>query len=296
MLNISKRLFDNFGEPILELAKVIDYLRKNENSTQNLEINLSNSIFLSPIFLAGLAALYQDRQFSLNTKFMENSLAYYAKAIEFPNMYDITQNNSSNTHQTLFEKYRYKTYLPIIKFPTARIASISKLRDDCFSTVNELIKNQLKLPIQILQGIYYLIDEITNNVLDHSKKDFGYLMLQYYPTKQYMDLCIIDNGVGILGSYQINNHEDIITEKQAFESAFEGISTKPYYQSRGFGLHTSRKMLTQGFKGNYMIWSGKTALINQEIVLMPAIWQGTLAYMRIPTVANPTFSTTNFYE
>lgn len=57
MLNVSKRLFDNFGEPILELAKVINYLGKNEKSTQKLEINLSNSIFLSPIFLAGLAAL-----------------------------------------------------------------------------------------------------------------------------------------------------------------------------------------------------------------------------------------------
>jgi len=56
--------------------------------------------------------------------------------------------------------------------------------------------------------------------------EFGWIMFQNYQLKGYLDICIVDNGLGLLGSYQQSGMFQIIDHQMAIERALNGLSTK----------------------------------------------------------------------
>ena len=54
-----------------------------------------------------------------------------------------------------------------------------------------------------------MIEECVDNITQHSKSERGYIFAQAYPHKQYLDICVADNGITLLGSYHENNDFDI---------------------------------------------------------------------------------------
>lgn len=62
----------------------------------------------------------------------------------------------------------------------------------------------------------------------------------------------------------------------------------PDAENRGYGIVTSKKMLTEGLHGNYVMFSGealhlKSSSIDSYIVLPDNIyWQGTVIALRVP--------------
>lgn len=112
------------------------------------------------------------------------------------------------------------------------------------SRINSLIKNNLKLDGNYEAAVSYLISEITDNIIEHSGKDRGWLMVQYYPSSEYLDICIIDTGKTILGSYRDYGIIGAENDSQALDLALAGISTKS--QQRGTGLRTSKAISLLG--------------------------------------------------
>ena len=109
-------------------------------------------------------------------------------------------------------------------------------------------------------------------------------MTQYFPTKEYFEICVIDEGKTILGSYKDNSQHQILNDKQAIEEALKGNSTKG--KERGFGLHSSRNLIVEGIKGKLCVVSGSGMLANKIITTFPSTWGGTLLAIQIPKKFN----------
>jgi hypothetical protein len=153
-------------------------------------------------------------------------------------------------------------------------------------------------------AVTYLIDEAVNNIKDHAQTERGFLFTQFYPKAEYMDLCIADAGISILGSYQAAGRLDITSHSQAIEAALNGESTKDV-AGRGFGIRTSRNMLVNGLGGRYYLMSGDSFLFsypggNEEIKIFPnnsgLNWVGTYLAMRIPVQKNVNFHYNEYLE
>lgn len=114
----------------------------------------------------------------------------------------------------------------------------------------------------------------------------------------------VDNGQTILDTYaNFDKYKDDVTDHElAMEAALAGKSTKSLDVDRGFGISTSKELLTKGLNGKYFIYSGNvfnihTSEINTITSLPKTIyWQGVYVCLRIPIVPVPGFNPSDYYE
>ena len=57
----------------------------------------------------------------------------------------------------------------------------------------------------IVSGLEWCLNEVMDNVLNHSKANKGFVMAQYHPTNKQFNVCVFDNGVGIYDSFAGSN-------------------------------------------------------------------------------------------
>ena len=175
--------------------------------------------------------------------------------------------------------------MPLINFNTSLIESKARERNNLISHVCQIIKHITQIPTNYYTGISYLISELSDNIVDHSRKERGWLSFQFYPSKGYIDFCIADSGVGLLGAYRHyvgeEDYTHITTHVDAMDSVIKGLSTKNM-RERGYGVHTSREMLIKGLKGQFILFSGDALLYNYDLVNFNCVFNGTIAVLRIP--------------
>ena len=187
----------------------------------------------------------------------------------------------------MMEGYVRKTYIPIVNFPAK---ADTDEKDIISSVVENLIIRQLNIPPNVAIGLKYMIEETLDNITEHSDSDRGFIFAQAYPNKGYLDLCIADRGVSLLGSYQRIPDNEIASDLEAIEAANRGFSSKnlPNAENRGYGIYTSKKMLTEGLGGQYLLLSGssfylKTPGFGSFYSLPNGLrWNGTIVAFRIP--------------
>ncbi|MHA2166744.1 MAG: ATP-binding protein [Candidatus Hodarchaeales archaeon] len=130
-----------------------------------------------------------------------------------------------------------------------------------------------------------VLNELTDNIYEHSKFSHAYIAAQSYPNLKYTEVTIIDNGISIPSSYEINNitiEDDI----DGLSKALDGISTKS--SERGFGLSTTLRVLRKALNSECLIISRGAELIadkkNMNMRSLPQneIFNGTLISARIP--------------
>ena len=142
------------------------------------------------------------------------------------------------------EKYASKSYIPIIDFAAGRN---SDAKEAVSSIVENIIIQQLSIQSNVANGLKYMIDEILDNITEHSDSDRGYIFAQAYSTKGFLDVCIADRGVSLLGSYEKLPENEISSDMEAIKAANRGLSSKnlPDAENRGFGIRTSKQMLNK---------------------------------------------------
>lgn len=295
----------NFGAPINELLRV--WAQIIENKEEPITLDFSGCRFSNPFFLLGIYLLCRhcrnegmDIEMNLDcgNEYFANylNLTYFHEGLQ-PDI--VTQDI-----EAIFESYRYKTYLPLINFPAGENNMDSDIRDRLLEFMSDRVRERLNLDVQLYSAVSYLIDEAVNNIKDHARSQRGYLFTQFYPKKQFLDLCIADTGVSLLGSYLATGRKDISSHEQAIQSALSGDSTKNNLH-RGFGIRTSRNMLVNGLGGRYFLFSGNSFLFSQtgmkeEVKVLPQIpgisWPGTYLAMRIPVQKNVNFQYNQYIE
>lgn len=97
------------------------------------------------------------------------------------------------------EGYAQKTYISIINFPAHKS---SDDKEEILTVAENLIIRQLNIKSNIASGLKYMIGETIDNITEHSETDRGFICAQAYKNKGYLDICIADGGVTLLGSYK----------------------------------------------------------------------------------------------
>ena len=271
------RLIDGLT-PVVRMMSQIEV-----SGEQEITLDFSDTRFISPVFALSIIVY----------------LSRCGKCISFKNVPDYFERiglvnggiKPDMMRQTEFlaelEKYASKTYIPIIDFAAGRN---SDAKEAVSSIVENMIIRQLSIQSNVANGLKYMIDETLDNISEHSESDRGYIFAQAYPTKGFLDVCIADRGVSLLGSYEKLPGNEIVSDMEAIKAANRGLSSKnlPDAENRGFGIRTSKQMLIQGLGGQYLMISGsslyiKTRNIDSFYSMPQALrWNGTIVALRIP--------------
>lgn len=241
--------------------------------------DFSNMKFTPPL----LSIFYSSTISESHPETVCRGLNSYLQTIQFPNGLSY-----SSEEELVIELNRFnsKTYLPIIKFSTDSTGNNPIIREKILSHVLRSIRAIANLPTNYFSALSYLISELTDNICEHAAHPFGYLAFQYYRENGYIDICLADRGIGLLGSYQNyigeRNFSSITNHLEAVDAAIKGSSTKKIAEERGFGIATSRRILVEGLGGSFVYLSGNGLLINEELTNFGTNFNGSIVLFRIP--------------
>lgn len=285
---------DRLIDGLTPVVWIMDQMEKSVD--QEVTIDFSDTRFISPVFALSFIVY----------------LTRCGKQIAFTNVSDYLERiglgnggiKPDTMRQTEFlaelEKYTSKTYIPIIDFAAGRN---SDAKEVVSSIVENMIIQQLNIQSNVANGLKYMIDETLDNITEHSESDRGYIFAQAYPTKGFLDVCIADRGVSLLGSYEKLPDNEILSDMEAIKAANRGLSSKnlPDAENRGFGIRTSKQMLIHGLGGQYLMISGSSLYLKScnldTFYSMPhgLRWNGTIVALRIPYHSS-SFNYINYIE
>jgi len=125
----------------------------------------------------------------------------------------------------------------------------------------------------VYETLGYSLREIFRNVLEHSEADAIWYAAQYWPTKGWVELSILDEGVGIAATLRRNPHLKITSDADALQYALlPGISGVAYkggpkqrkdpWANSGYGLFMTSQLCLRG--GTFVIISGNGGLLLQN--------------------------------
>ena len=190
-----------------------------------------------------------------------------------------------------------QNYIPITKLSAKYL--YRKSREKREHVVDIVEKESRRLAIVLSKGnkvledvLTYSLREIIRNSVEHSEADKIWFCGQYWPTKNRVEIAILDEGIGIYKSLSANPRVRLNTGKDALLLAIEpGVTGKrlsrfdkddPYANS-GFGLYVTSRISIEG--GDYSICSGKKTLgvSARRPELYDTSYKGTAIRMRLNT-------------
>jgi len=264
--------------------------------------DLSGSVFLSPLFLCGTAALAKRWQedgiaeLELREPRDEN-LRDFLRTIGYPQAFWDTETSFDARRRLV--KLQSRNCVPLIGFEVRKAEQRST--EMLIQAMESLLDRQCHLTGHGLMALRYITSELSGNIGIHASHGSGFILAHYRPNLHCIELAIADTGVGLLQNYLSHGH-DVATDAKAMMMALNGVSTKPQAITRGFGISTSRDMLVRGMKGEFFLWSGNTCFFNnpsrEKIFEMMdgTTFPGCYLALRIPTMQDPTFRWDQYAE
>ena len=125
----------------------------------------------------------------------------------------------------------------------------------------------------LYKAVAYSFREIIRNVAEHSESEsFGYCA-QYWPSKEMVEIALVDTGIGLKRSLENNPHLTVASDRDAIKFALDpGVSGKVYegipidedddLQNSGFGLYLNYRLCYDA--GSFYICSGSTGATQSE--------------------------------
>jgi len=198
------------------------------------------------------------------------------------------------------EAWGSKRYIPIthLKVKELRIESYEQTEE-----IQETIYRKSKEMANVLsQGnstlsevLSYSIRELMRNIVEHADSESIWLAGQAWPTKDLVEISILDEGVGIHQAINFNPNLEMDSHEDALMLAIEpGISGKAFkhrgkmrkqrgsiWDNSGYGLYVTSEICQLG--GNFLICSGDSALKvkNNQFRNKNTNFNGTAVRMRM---------------
>ncbi|MCL4362659.1 MAG: hypothetical protein OH338_02905 [Candidatus Parvarchaeota archaeon] len=188
---------------------------------------------------------------------------------------------------TLFKNYNkenlYRNKYFKLLFDNKKLIS----KEEYFSEISTNREQGERLPNEIFnlfdknEAIRYVFNELIDNVYRHSNFDFGLIYCRNY--NDFAEFAIFDNGNSIPGTFRLAGL-DIGDDSTIIIKALSGLSSK---EDIGTGLNSSYKIITGGFKGQFLISSAKGVVsftdYKKEIIYKGQYLHGTLVSFTVPT-------------
>jgi anti-sigma regulatory factor (Ser/Thr protein kinase) len=132
-------------------------------------------------------------------------------------------------------------------------------RDSFLWIRNELMPwmaSALGRPKAAMAEVEMCVQEIFNNIDDHSTKDIGCVAGQSYQNGRSIDLAVSDYGVGIPHALR-SQYPSLSDAELIVRSTDEGVTSKTSRRNRGAGLSLLKDNVIGRFGGQLTIVSGK---------------------------------------
>lgn len=260
---------DKLSHQLVALYRTLKGVRNNEA----VEFDFSQLTWLYPMLVLPIAA-YENTTGSTH-KLFPDSMHNYAEVIQYPNGVD-----------SVSKLQQKRSYIPIGVLNRSGGVGREKLE----SAFSQLIINTIQAVPNSSSAIHYPISELITNIFDHSQSEQGWIFAQWYPTKGFLDLCIVDHGRGLVATYK----EELgisLRDEDALRRALRGVSTKKT-KERGFGLRTSKDVVCKALGGSFVFLSGSAAIVSDRqtdrIARLPDFsWQGVIVAYRVPKPVGP---------
>lgn len=251
---------------ISNLRKLDNIIKDNKNSNV---MDLSRYSFLAPPTLLPLL------------QYMElHGISEY-----LPN--DLTKNY---LEKVLGKEKCSDTTIPLRKLKEFKYSDYFQVADEVEMYLSDLTDEIVELisPNLDFQSINLLFYEMLTNIYKHSQCDNAYILCQKYPRVNIIDICLIDDGITIPGSFEANCM-DFVDDCEAIYEAINGrTSDKEKDNLHGRGLNTAANITSYGFRGEMLIASRNgVCTVNKRGIKtwkhnMPCI-DGTFVTLRINT-------------
>lgn len=215
--NINIKL-DKLSSGLSAALKVCSQILKSPDNADVLDF--SSATFITPAFVIPLIVFLKKSDKNI-TFFNQNE---YLELLHFDTFGIDSGAMRKSEFSAFMEKFSRKNYIPIIKFPATKERLEDK--DNILSSIESILVTQTELDSNIVTGVKYMLAEIVDNITEHSHSQNGYILAQGYPNKGFIDICIGDNGVTLLGSYRNRPDCEIYSDEEAMRAANSGISTK----------------------------------------------------------------------
>lgn len=154
---------------------------------------------------------------------------------------------------------------------------------DVYVDVVKTLKNSPDIELSVLQLLSYCFYEILDNVLTHSGKKTGTVLMHYEPSRSSIKILVADDGIGIRRSLSENEIYKKIPEAEALRMCLKNKVTDG--KGMGYGLYSTSCLIKNA--GIWMeIHSGEHILHtdgDREEVDKAPLWQGTIIYFEIHT-------------
>ncbi len=143
------------------------------------------------------------------------------------------------------------------------------------------LKNAPEVELSVLQLLSYCFYEILDNVLIHSEKNNGTVLLHYDAKKARIKVLIADDGIGIHQSLSENAEYQHLSEPEALRMCVKDRVTDG--KGMGFGLYSTVSLIRNAgvvleiHSGQHIL---RTNGIHEEVLEAPK-WQGTIIYLEL---------------
>lgn len=143
-----------------------------------------------------------------------------------------------------------------------------------------MLREKSNMDDDVFTGLDYCLNEILDNILNHSKENEGWVVAQYFGKLNQIRLMVVDHGIGIQKAL---NEKHNFNEDEALQKCI--ISGVTNGRGQGHGLYAT-SLFAKENKGWLSIVSGNYKLDvseNETSISQIKHWQGTCVYLRINT-------------
>ncbi len=152
---------------------------------------------------------------------------------------------------------------------------------DVYSDIVRLLSSYPDIELSVLQGLSYCFYEVLDNVLTHSEKVCGTVMMRYVSERSLIQILVADDGIGVRESLSVNPIYAGISEEEAVKRCIEDRVTDG--KGMGFGLYTTARLISNvGIRldihsgSSVLKYDGEKTLIDKD-----EYWQGTIVYFEL---------------
>lgn len=286
------------GKVFNELFSIIYRTEKYKDNI--VKWDFIDSSFFHPFFLAPLS-IYKHSKRNIECINIDKTKSYVQRYFNLICFNKIFYIDNTQDLKLKLNNYLNKKYIPICCFDINQ-----NNIDSIQSIIQKVIEKQYNGDLHITTPLAYMFGELITNIKEHSHCTHGYIFSQYLTRERCLNICISDDGITILGSYQkAQKFTDKIHNNpaEALRLANEGVSTKGTNNERGFGISTTRKMLVNGLNGSFFMMSGNAFFrsvkqMPDEVKELPKelTWNGTIILIKIPLDIPKDFNYTDFLE
>ncbi len=268
-INVSR--FCNSHEDILRICnKITEFLKEDDENIIYIDFEHCNFIYPDYALLI-LCSIKCLKSVGINVDQRVNYISS-SKSVEYLKRMNFFKNLDVNL------PYQYQ------RKNTFRLVEIQKYNNDnqieVLNSIMRVLRNNANIDDDVFASLDYCLNEILDNVLNHSGIEEGWVVAQYFEGMNAIRLIVGDHGMGIHESLKgVYNYD----EDQAITKCIEEGVTNGKGQGHGLYATSNFVRLNQGWlsmiSGNRKLDVSKK---NTKLTDIP-FWQGTCVYLRINT-------------